>query len=105
MGRLWARRKSLSLRELSRAKKLILLGFFYCNAPNCRSHAAGAARQKNVRAGYLLSRRSICLYWDTIRILIRAAPDDGYPNPKDHIRAAPDDHHPDPLISSQSRPR
>ena len=49
MGRLWARRKSLSLRELSQDKTLILLGFFYCNAPSCRSHAANAAQEKTAR--------------------------------------------------------
>ena len=49
MGRLWARRKSLSLRELSQDKTLILLGFFYCNAPSCRSHAANAAQVKTAR--------------------------------------------------------
>jgi hypothetical protein len=41
----------------TQGQAVVFVGFSGVNATNCRSHAAGAARQKNVRAGYLLSRR------------------------------------------------
>lgn len=47
MGRLWARRKSLSLRELSQGQAFDFVGFFRVNAAKRRTHAARRAARKD----------------------------------------------------------
>ena len=67
MGRLWARRKSLSLRELSQGQAVVFVELSGVNATNCRSHAICAAQVKTARR---YPKEYQC----------RAAPDDQYPS-------------------------
>ena len=70
-----------------RIKRLFCWGFFIA----MRQVVAATRQTRRKKRPRVDTQKSISLYWGTIRHRIQAAPDDGYPNPQDHIRAAPDD--------------